>query len=346
MLRTFRSRPTLSANQHGDYEEKVAQWFELFLDLLFVGACASVAASLEEDLTWAGVGDFVFNFTQYMAGWLLYTNFVSRFDEPSFYHCGFLFVLLGGFGGIVLGGSPGVAFTTGLLLVRVSIMAMYVNIYVRLPETRQQVWLDLLLLLCAIIALSVALSVEHPRIWYGAVLAIEIPLRGVWMVKQWLFSNGIRIYVNIDHANERATNLVLVALGEAVLAATQNYADAKVVTPRFSLCMLLSLLLSFGMAMFYNTTQPPRHFHALKRSAWTAFFFYMVHFVLWPSLVALGVGTQFIKHTVLHSGHLNKDEVWVLLGSLALGMLCVLWLRVLHYGGRQPTAGTLLVCGA
>ncbi|EQC26683.1 hypothetical protein SDRG_15521 [Saprolegnia diclina VS20] len=340
MLRTFRAKPTLSANQVGDYEEKVAQWFELFLDLVFVGVCASVAHHLEAHVTWHGVCDFIFLLTQYTAGWLLYTNFVSRFNETSLVHCVFLFVLLCGFGGMVLGGSPNQAFTTGLLLVRLGVLCMNANMYLRLPASRQQVWLDLVLLLCSIGILGVGLTASTTELYwcYGAVLFLEIPVRGIWMINQWLFATSVHVYINIDHANERASNLVLVTLGEAVLAAIQNNDDADRVTPRFYLCMLLSLVVSFGLALFYHTVQPPRPFHALKRSATFAFGFYMVHFALWPSLVALGVGTAVVKRAVLAHARLDRAEIYLLFGSLSASMLCILLLRLLHYGGRQPTS--------
>ncbi|OQS07654.1 hypothetical protein THRCLA_00351, partial [Thraustotheca clavata] len=92
----------------------------------------------------------------------------------------------------------------------------------------------------------------------------------------------------------------------------------------------------FGIAMFYNTAQPPRHFHALRRSATIAFLFYMVHFLLWPSIITLGVGTQLVKHAVLNDLRLDDHEVWILFGSLSSCMCWIIALRLLHYGGRQP----------
>ncbi|KAH9052427.1 hypothetical protein Ae201684P_001608 [Aphanomyces euteiches] len=92
MLRTFSSRPELSADWNGNYEEKSAQWFELFVDLIMVSACSNVAEKLKDDLSHHGLLNFLLIFTLYVSSWQKYTFFNARFSEDSFVHYSMLYV--------------------------------------------------------------------------------------------------------------------------------------------------------------------------------------------------------------------------------------------------------------
>ena len=65
-MRTFVGKPTLTVS--GDeYEEKAAQWFELFFDLVLVTACSSIADGFKEDLSGDGLYTFLTELPTYMA---------------------------------------------------------------------------------------------------------------------------------------------------------------------------------------------------------------------------------------------------------------------------------------
>ncbi|KAF0694303.1 Aste57867_14815 [Aphanomyces stellatus] len=341
MMRTFMSQPSLSADWSGEYEEKSAQWFELFLDLIMVAACSNVTEKLKEDLSFHGFLYFVLLTTAYTMTWMLFTNFHARFNEKSLLHYAYLYLLLSGLGGMVLAGEPGAAFTIGMLLARVSILFMYITIYVLLPKVRPNVFTDISVV--AMSSLTLVISLALPESWTmpSYILAMTFESAGRLVVGQLRTQAVIpmeihRIPLNIDHFNERVGCLVMVSLGEAVVSAIINFDKPELLTTRFFFMMQLALLVLFSTAMFYFTIQPVRDFHALRRSAVTGIVFAWLHYLLVPTLLSIGVGLKFTTAAVLVGVPLSSADVWLLFGGIAATLLVMLGLRLCHFGGRQP----------
>mmetsp|Transcript_23929 Transcript_23929/g.56933 ORF Transcript_23929/g.56933 Transcript_23929/m.56933 type:complete len:171 (+) Transcript_23929:198-710(+) len=73
-MRKLWSKPLLAADWHDEYEEKAASWWELFVDLLLVVTCSTVAEAVEEDATSDGFIAFVTTFTLFFQLFLLATS--------------------------------------------------------------------------------------------------------------------------------------------------------------------------------------------------------------------------------------------------------------------------------
>jgi low temperature requirement protein LtrA len=101
-------------------DEGVAQYWELFLDLLLVAAVSCLADQYKED---EHFGEFVQFYLILVNGWALYTlHITSRFEDASLAHSMLLLVFFVGFGysSVNVGLEHASAFAAGALLQRVS----------------------------------------------------------------------------------------------------------------------------------------------------------------------------------------------------------------------------------
>ncbi|EQC36287.1 hypothetical protein SDRG_06392 [Saprolegnia diclina VS20] len=337
-LRTFRSRPRLSADWSGEYEEKSSEWFELFLDLVLVAACANVAEKLKDEFTLNGFISFTLMTSLYVTSWHWYAHFHGRFSESSLAHYAMLFILLGGLGTMVLASEPGWHFSIGLLFVRIALLAMNAAVYRVLPASRDRLRVDMTILACscAVLLLAIARPMCSSNA-YMVVLVLEIVVLYVSRMRHWCVAPGDGIPVNVEHMNDREGSLVLVALGEAVVSAVINSRHVSSPLPnRFYVMMLLSMLVNFALALFYFAVKPPRTMHAVHQSVRRASLFTLLHVLLLPTILALGVSMKFIAEAVLRNEKLDVAVVWLLFGAMALCMVWIFLLRGLHYWGAQP----------
>ncbi|OQS06567.1 hypothetical protein THRCLA_01388 [Thraustotheca clavata] len=322
----------------GEYEEKSAEWFELFLDLIMVAACSNVADGLKEDLSFNGWVQFFVLCFMYSSSWHLYTHFNGRFSETSLLHYVFLYLLLIGLGGMVLASEPGARFTIGLILIRVALLCMNTSVYWSLPQARAKASMDMALDTAAIILFVCALYVDSHTFTltvYALAAVQQTVFAIIFSQLSCLVQN--RIPMNIDHVDEREGCMVMVALGESVVSAVINSRQIEQELPtRFYAAMQLSLLIIFSLAIFYFAAKPPREMHAMRRSVFTGFGYSVLHYFLLPTLLAIGVGTKLVSYSVLHSLPLSSTALWILFCSISLALLEMLLIRLMHYWGRQP----------
>ncbi|OQR93873.1 hypothetical protein ACHHYP_02129 [Achlya hypogyna] len=334
MLRTFYGSAELSADWTGEYEEKSAQWFELFLDLIMVAACSNVAEGFKDDLTVAGFLEFILLCLMYSSSWHLYTHFNARFSETSLLHYSFLYLLLMGLGSMVLASEPGYRFTIGLVSIRIAMVLMNSSVICSLPEARAKARIDIALGVIAITLFISALVIDT-HTWTIAVYLLTLVLETLAAFVVARCFPGSFVAMNIDHVDEREGCMVMVALGESVVSAFINSRGADL-PAHFYMATCLSLLVIFSLAIFYFATKPPRAMHAMRRSVYSGFAYSLMHYALLPTLLATGVGTKLVSEAVLKATPLSSNALWVLYGSISLALLEMLVIRLLHYWGRQP----------
>ncbi|ETW09564.1 hypothetical protein H310_00115 [Aphanomyces invadans] len=340
MLRSLREPPTLSAAWNEDYEQKAAEWFELFLDLMMVAVCSDIARKLNENLDGGGLAHFVALFCLYFSSWQLYTHYNSRFNENSLLHYVLLFGLLCGFGGMVLSSEPGTIFATGLLITRLAIAGMNINTFLLVPAARDYLTTELSMIAVDVVALALCLLLPGTTLIpaYVVLLAVAFVVRPiVTLTRSQTTDSVLRIAINIDHYSDRNGCMVLVVLGEAVLKSILNLEQSgKGATTQFYSTMVLSLMVIFALAIFYFGAQPPRSLHAMRRAVWAGLLFTYVHYVLLAALLSFGVGVTVLANNVKKDvpAH-NGTDVWLIFGSISTSMAAILCLRVLHFGGRS-----------
>ncbi|RHY92542.1 hypothetical protein DYB37_000471 [Aphanomyces astaci] len=340
MLRSLREPPTLSAAWNEDYDQKAAEWFELFLDLMMVAVCSDIARKLQANLDGGGVAHFVVLFCLYFSTWQLYTHYNSRFNENSLLHYMLLFGLLCGFGGMVLSSEPGSVFALGLLITRLAIAGMYINTFLLMPAARDYLTTEMAMIAVEIVALAACLVLPGLGLTpsYLVLLVVAVFVRPiVTLARSTTTDSTLRIAVNIDHYSERCGCMVLVVLGEAVLKSILNLEQSgKGATTQFYSTMVLSLMVIFALAIFYFGTQPPRSLHAMRRSVWAGLAYMYVHYVLLAALLGFGVGVTIVANDVKEDVPVHDGaHVWLIFGSISISMTGILCLRLLHFGGRS-----------
>jgi low temperature requirement protein LtrA len=301
--------PVLAAEWNEEYEEHSAAWWELFVDLLFVVTCSSVAEALEEDLSWDGLVAFVVTFTLFFEGWHHYAAFSSRFIDNSLIHSLELFLFLLATASMVTntnGFEYIQSFAMSAIWQRIALLLMYITVFIQLPRARPFVlaWTSTMcvtsvLLYTAATAKSATTSQQLAMLvafWEGV---LAIPWIGFVWSCVWRFEF---IPLNIDHSAERFSCLVMVVLGESIVSALFDYhrrgldpAD----TPKYLQAMALSLSLTFGFGLIYFAVQPPRVEHALRRSRFCGMGYLFGHLLLSTSLLAVGVGVKLAMRSIL-----------------------------------------------
>ncbi|KDO26153.1 hypothetical protein SPRG_08514 [Saprolegnia parasitica CBS 223.65] len=330
MLRTLLRSPRLSADWTGHYEHKAIAWVELVLDGTMMAASYAIATRLEAATALPDVVEPLVLFGLFVSLWQLYTHFHARFAETSFLHYLLLYFVVAGVASMVLSPNVGAAFGYGLLLSHLSMLAMYVNAFAMLPETRARLWPDLCLLSASSAVIGLSLVVPHIAFaCYGGALCLETIVQFLWAIKRWCIPLTIAIPVSIEYITERHGTYVVVVLLQTTLGALFTNAEP-------TQAVHLSLLLVFTMAMFYFAVQPPRELHAMRRSVAHGVVFVAAHYALLPTLLVLGVAAKLAMVAVAKQRELPPLGLWLLFGSISATMLAMLLLRSTHYGGRKP----------
>ncbi|OQR82684.1 hypothetical protein ACHHYP_15661 [Achlya hypogyna] len=342
MLRTLLRSPRLSADWTGNYEAKAVVWAEFALDGAMAAASYVVAHSLDRVATGMDLMVPLVLFGLFLSTWQLHTHFHARFVETSFLHYLLLYGVLAGVCSMVLSPIVGPAFGHGLLLTRISILAMYTNVFIVLPETRSRLAIDLVLLSTSISLVLVSLVVDDSAALacYAGALGIETVVQFLWAIKRWCLpppSTAVVVPVSIDYIAERHGYYVVAVLSQSSLGVLFESATLAPPIRQFHMSVHLSVLLLFTMAMFYFAIQPPRELHAMRRSAVHGVFFVAIHYLLLPTLLVLGVATKrAMNAAVIDSQPLPPAAVWLLFGAISGAMVAMLLLRLAHYGGRGP----------
>jgi low temperature requirement protein LtrA len=80
--RTWWQKPSLRHDEDEGLERRVG-WLELFFDLYFVVTIAELAHNLAENVSWTGVGEFIFLFLPVWWIWIGATYYIERFETEG-----------------------------------------------------------------------------------------------------------------------------------------------------------------------------------------------------------------------------------------------------------------------
>mmetsp|Transcript_3972 Transcript_3972/g.5786 ORF Transcript_3972/g.5786 Transcript_3972/m.5786 type:complete len:456 (-) Transcript_3972:2448-3815(-) len=341
--------PILTADWDTEYEEKEADWWELFVDLLIVAAATNVADTLKEDLSWSGLLQFVTIFSLFFSGLNFYTTYTTRFLDTSMVHSLCLFGYLYGTATMIVNASGfdyAYSFASGMLMQRVSVIMMFGTVYTTLPSTRMFCLVISGIVSTSVLILSIVLYLDDPELLNRALMVLAVTENAWSLVTVFLNCLPAKALVplNIDHQADRSGCLVMVILGESVVSCTINFHSLteEERTHAYYQAMGLSLLVSYLLGMLYFTAKPPRVMHAIRRARYTGVLFVISHCVLANALLLMGVGTKFIMDAVLSEKDVSRpiisiEKVWLFFGSLTTSLVSVMFIRALHFWGRHPS---------
>lgn len=352
--------PKLAASYDEEYDERAAQWFELFIDLILVVAWSNVTDTLYESEAGSVRSLFLFYVTMNLvqAAWLQYMEYQTRFIDETFLHTVQLFLYILGLAGMAIHiGDAQVAteFTVSMLMQKIPVIGFCLSTGFLLKGTRQHMFCKAGLLTVSA-AVCAAVVYVQPReytpfvmVAWSLVVAIELP--STWYI-QLMIPQRHMIPINIDHVVDRTNAFIMITLGESILSAMIKYgaltedektrAEFRIST--YYLCMAFVLVLAYSIGLLYYNIQPPRHESAFRRSAARALLCFITTCALAPAILLVSVGVKFCIHAIVNpEGEVLRVHTWMLYGGVALVLHLIFWLRVGHYGGVEPRQSDPLV---
>mmetsp|Transcript_3014 Transcript_3014/g.5670 ORF Transcript_3014/g.5670 Transcript_3014/m.5670 type:complete len:470 (+) Transcript_3014:270-1679(+) len=343
-FRKLWSVPIVTAEWNTEYEERSADWWELFVDLIIVAAATNVADTLKEDMSWHGLVWFCIVFSLFFSGMNLYSQYTTRYLDTSLLHSFFLFLYLYGTAVMVVNANVEYArtFCVGMLIQRAAVCLMQGGVFVLLARAKKHASIECFILLTSMTAILIGRFVDTDRGY-----AVVLIFLAVWENFYYLFivlfvriKHSELVPINIDHYADRLGAMVMVVLGESIVSAIINYnklSESQRTTEYYE-AMALTLLLTYAVGLIYFSLQPPRDLHALRRHSYSGIGFLLLHMVLAISLLAMGVGIKFIIDAVINpdseESYLSRDQVWLFFGSLGIALISMILIRVLHFWGR------------
>jgi low temperature requirement protein LtrA len=313
-------------------EGRKATWFELFFDLVFVTAVASLAARLAANYHLAGALQFTFLLLVVWWLWLGHTFHASRFDrdQPDQWAIGFLQMLAVVFIGYGAGdpfGARSLAFAGGVAAFKFLLMICYLRersrpglsrlclVYAGIYGAQALLW-----------AASIALP-EHIRLAaWGTALAIDV-------VTPFLVARETyRAPPHPEHLPERFGLFTIILLGETVAAA--GHALSHGTDLHLETVIIATLGATIGFLFWVGYFQrakghAERHVGDAVAGRDLRLWAYG-HIPLYIGIASLGAGTVFLGH---HSA-LHGAAPWIFSVGAALAM-CGVTLASLASVGRS-----------
>ncbi|KAI9147836.1 hypothetical protein HJFPF1_12870 [Paramyrothecium foliicola] len=330
-------------------EERQAGRFELFLDLLYVAILASLADTLAEEPGWAQAAKFLLNFCYIrqihsdlrelmnsfyqddlpqralvlwlMALLILYANSANLVDEdPAALR--------------VAAGAYVVARLTTLAAFLVASFASYQH------RTQARILAGFMF-----VGLLLMLPLFLDRLSLGAKAAVAAVVvvyqEATWAItlSPWIKRRLKLTYstaVDIAHEVDRMAAFFIIILGEFVYSIVVGNPTGIGLTSGYGKAVC-TLVIAFTLNWIYASGDGSvQATHPIRRSAWAAFGFFLLHlplsssFLIGGHIAAMSVGVEYFE-----DGHR-----WLLGGGLGVGMLC-LWFYALLY--RTEGEHTLLL---
>ncbi|HSL11130.1 MAG TPA: low temperature requirement protein A [Actinomycetota bacterium] len=227
-----------------DAEDRRVTWLELFFDLIFVAAVASLADGLAHHPTLEGLWHFVALFVPVWWAWMAFTWFATAWDNDDVFHR--VAMLIGMLLGIVLAaGIPRVLegndrlFVTAYAAMMLLLVAMFARVVPHAGEAR------------GLAVTYLVTDLLGAAIWLASLLVGQPGRYWVWVVAMLVLLTGpifaVRAYsgqpYDERHIPERYGLFTIIVLGEGVLAVSATLADVNL-----NVRAIVTGVLGFGLA--------------------------------------------------------------------------------------------------
>jgi low temperature requirement protein LtrA len=219
--------PTLRTGSGSEDEDRHATWTELFFDLVFVAAIASLGTLLRNDASLDGILRMAGLFIPVWWAWIGYTLYADRFDSDD---AVFRLLMLGGMlasGALAInvhfaaeGSSTG--FALSYVAARSLLLVLYDRARRHVPEARPLInrYMKGFSLSAAIWLLSIAFTGTTRYVLWAIAMAIDI---GTPVTTPERIIDAIPIHRS--HIPERFGLFTLIVLGETVVTVTAASAN-------------------------------------------------------------------------------------------------------------------------
>ncbi|PBC77799.1 low temperature requirement protein LtrA [Streptomyces sp. TLI_235] len=212
-----------------DSEERRADWFELFFDLVFVVTVAILARGLHGDPGGAEFGRFLVLFFPAWWAWvnLMTTVNISGRDIDRSLSQPMLIAAMPGLGVMAAAAPDGLGghawlYALGAAWVRVVCFLVWLRPALR-RETALPLWRPVTY--CLVPAALWAVSALVPDGWRFVLWGIAIALEVVLLAVRSEYGAALYAQLSVEHLVERITLFVVIVLGESVFTVVATFAD-------------------------------------------------------------------------------------------------------------------------
>ncbi|MDX2232016.1 MAG: low temperature requirement protein A [Leptolyngbyaceae cyanobacterium bins.349] len=308
--RLFWQHPQLRTDEEQNRDRRVT-WLELFFDLFIVVVVAEFAHNLAADVSWVGVGQFIFLFLHLWWVWIGATYYTERFETEGFDQRLFTFLQMVPIAGMAVFahyafGKTSVEFALSYALNRLIITYLWWRggrYDRRFRPTAHRFVLGFSLSILMFV-LSVFVSPPLRFVLWGVGLFLDLITPVLTLRLQALLPR-----FSTSKLPERFGLFVIIVLGESVMGVVNGIAQLKTVTWITGIIGVLGLAIAFGMWWIYFdfvSRRPPK-----IGTGW-AFAWGYLHLPLIGAIAATGAG---ILNVVSDPDAQLSPEVSVLIGS-------------------------------
>ncbi|KAI8906298.1 bacterial low temperature requirement A protein-domain-containing protein [Gorgonomyces haynaldii] len=342
---------------HREEHEHKTTWYELFVDLIYVGCIAKAGALLAPAYDTISLYQFVLVYAFIYQHWMAFTMY-----NNAYYHDDMFFRVFALFstGSLVVMGvtlihffddNPATntsnIFIGALLISRIAYLIAYgIDMYF-LPKFRKSILAtavarQLITAIFMVAILAIPLTPENldlrMRLYApAAVLPFILPTIIVPLVRNAKY----RTAVNIEHMTERYGLLMVIVLGEIVLSFLFDHSSSKV-NQNIGYTIVALMIATNIFYLYFRSETSPKHQHALRRHFITGVSWSTLHFPLSSAMIIVGVCLKSIvtaslevKQTsklVIRAGAAgyNNNTAVMFMSSMAVLLFCLGVLQKLH----------------
>lgn len=326
MSRSYLRAPRLRTAESD--QERSATWLELFYDLVFVVAVASLGRRLLDDVSWQGVLSYIGLFIPLWWAWAGFTFYADRFDTDDIGLRSLAVVQMVAIALMAasIGGGEAdstTAFALSFVLARVVLIVMYERARRNVPEARDLVTGYMIGLSVEAGFWLVSAFVPEPVRYYLWAAGLAVSFSAPFVLRKM----QARVPLDTSHLPERFGLFTILVLGESIAAVVVGLSDQTWgFEATFAATVGVLIASSLWWLYFDNlegsvVRRMPHQKKAWKPTAWI-----YSHLPLAMALVAAGVGVEFI---VAHTEEaLPAAERWLTVGGAAFALLAMAMIHV------------------
>ena len=314
--------PQLRTKESSDHRS--ATWLELFYDLVFVVAVAGLARRLLNNPDWENGLAYVGLFIPVWWAWAGFTFYADRYDTDDFgqRNLAAAQIMSVAFMAAAISGDvadSSFAFAAAYSAARLILLLMYARARRHVPETRDLTTGYIVGHSIGVAFWIVSMAVPPPARFFLWAIGLLIDFYTPYHLREI----QKRVPLDVSHLPERFGLFTILVLGESIAAVVAGLShEGWEQGPFFGAVLGIFIATGLWWLYFDNSEGTVVRRKKEQRTAWKPTVWIYSHLPLAISLVATGIGLEFIV-----TGHLNTAERWIVTLGLASSLV---FLAIMH----------------
>lgn len=312
-------KPKIRTDENIDKERK-ASWLELFFDLIFVAILAQLSHSLFAHLSLRGVGSFIFLFIPAWWIWNSITFYNERYEMDDIRHRILTFLNMIPLAGIAFSihgalGEMANVFALSYITSRILLIYLWLTAGESKIERKLSYIFSIGFSISALIwIVSIFVLSPYKFILWGIALIFDLIIPMITLNTQKQLPK-----ISTSHIPERFGLLIILTIGETVIASVSGLAANHEMTLLTALSCVFGLCVSFLIWWLYIDHVMYRVF---KRNVWSILAWSYLHLPLAVCITAVGSGILAIV-SASQTKFVPLSIHWLLCSTVALTLLIV-----------------------